>query len=63
MQLCSRIRIRHQGSGAFLALGPGSGIGLFLDPGSRILDPGSQILNPYFGEVSDTFLSKSSIIL
>jgi hypothetical protein len=31
------------GSGAFLTLGPGSGIGLF-----RISDPGSRIPNPYF---------------
>jgi hypothetical protein len=29
------------GSGAFLT--PGSGIGVFPDPGSRIPDPGSQI--------------------
>jgi hypothetical protein len=36
-----RIRIRDPGSGAFLT--PGSGIGFFPDPGSRISDPGSRI--------------------
>jgi hypothetical protein len=34
-------------------LTPGSGIGFFPDPGSRIADP-----NPYFLELSDKFLGK-----
>ncbi len=55
-----RIRIRDSGSGAFLTLDPdpGSGIGCFLDPGSRISDPGSRIPTPYFLEFSDKFLGK-----
>jgi hypothetical protein len=39
------------GSGAFLTLDPCSGIGLFLDLGSRIP-------SPYFLELSDKFLGK-----
>ncbi len=43
-----RIRIRDQGSGAFLT--PGSGIGFF-----RIPDLGSRIPRPYFSELFDNF--------
>jgi hypothetical protein len=46
------------GSGAFLTPGPGSGIGF-----CRIPDLGSRILTPYFLELSDKFLGKSSTIL
>jgi hypothetical protein len=49
----SVLRIRDQGSGAFLIPGPGSGIGLF-----RISDSGSRIPNPKFIELSDKFLGK-----
>ncbi len=49
----SVLRIRIRDPVPFLPLDPGSGIGFFPDLGSRIP-------NPYFWELSDNFLGKSS---
>ena len=55
--------VADPGSGAFLNLDPGSGIGFFRisDPASRISDPGSQ--TQIFDSLMTTSWVKSTIIL